>query len=135
MANMTEILKEINLKLEAEVKFVFNFRSDMEDFFPFFKNESKEVAEEVDIFADNLDIFEETTQNFVKEYFVIQNNIKKVSKKLSLSPLDINSLTQRVEKFTERSKIINEKIKIIYQKADVLKIKHLATLKLPKNIS
>ena len=127
MGKLAEILKEINSELDQEVEFMLHFRENMQDVFYFFKDADKKTSNKLIIFADKLNVFEETAVNFIKERLTIRNDIKKASKKLSISSNDVDSITRKIKLAIERGKIMNEKSKIFSQEAKVLKEQYLST--------
>ena len=129
MGKLSEILKDINSELNQEVNIMLHFRKYMQDFLYSFRDVDKKTTKALNAFCDKLNIFEETVVNFTKERLTIINDIKKASKKLSISSNDVDAITKKIKLAIERGKAINEKTKTFCQEAEILAQNYLAANK------
>ncbi len=129
MASITVILNEFHLKLNEETRLLMEFNTKMLNFFNFFERGDKHLSIELDVFAENLDVFDKKIGNFIKERLIIMQSIKKVAKKPSASLRDVDSLTQRIENLTKRGQILNLEAEIFFNESETIKEKYLNSKK------
>ena len=80
-------------------------------------------------FMERLSVLYQSYNNYLKEQHTIQNNVFKVSKKLSASPRDIVSFTQRVENLSKRIDTLSLKAEILFNESKIIKEKYAEFVK------
>lgn len=129
MAGIAEILKEIKLKLDEEVQLLVTFHLKTSAISVSSKKMNAGLFPEFISFDLKLTPFTHNANKILLQYVAMGKNIKKVSKKPSPTPGDVDSLTQRIENLTEKMKILNVEGETLVVEGELLVKQYLATKK------
>lgn len=129
MAGVAKILDEKYLKLEQELDLLTIFAEKMRSIYTFSKEENYAQSIEVTDFIDRFIDCNKKQLTMRRKDVAILKQVIKVRKKVSPTPHDIASLTQRIEDVTEMGKTLNQQTEGLLEEAKIYQKVYLATKK------
>lgn len=129
MAGIAKILDAVHSKLHQESEVLVRAYIQLDKFMKFFEGTDKISSLEFENLILKTRIFINHTSKLLQEYAKITESVKKVSKKLSATPDDVASHTERIETTTEKVKLLNVEGETLVRQAEILAKNYLVANK------